>query len=576
MDSKPPTPQTPTTLLQKTAHFFCDKPFLSSFLIATGFLLLVYAFFRPHFQYADDIQVLLLLKGVGLVQSPSALNQRENILLCTLLKDLYKAFPGFQWYSALLVLTQFLAFWAMLATLQWGPHRGFRTLLFLFASAGLAAYFFGNLQWTMTSSLAGLGAFFLLAALWREKDRKPPLIAYLLVFLLVILGVQIRYPSVGLIILVSLPTLWALMRDRTLTSARKTLVWFLAATALVSCLLIGYSHQFYQRDPGWVKFADFFDQHFGLHEARYPVYDAQSKPVFDSVGWTPNDLAMFQSWYFLNENVYSVEKLKKLNDYFPRFGIDKNPGYTLAQKLSFDTTQIALLFFFALLWLIPRGSFRTLGLTALWAFLVLAFLDAYEKLPERVFLPALYFLVLLCVFYSVPKWKDPSLSPAKSTFFLKAGGLILIVLLVFTFYFLGKEYSRGLRWNQAEALMKKSMEGLQPKGDQLYVYWESALPIELNPAFGDFEMFRPMNIVPLTWFQRSPTTRTLLNRFGVKDLFKDMVDNPNILMICTDSEVDLYKTRMIEKYGMETDFEQVYQSPLFQVFRIHKAQSTHS
>ena len=215
------------------------------------------------------------------------------------------------------------------------------------------AYFFGNLQWTMTSSLAGLGAFFLLAALWREKDRKPPLIAYLLVFLLVILGVQIRYPSVGLIILVSLPTLWALIRDRTLTSARKTLVWFLAATALVSCLLIGYSHQFYQRDPGWVKFADFFDQHFGLHEARYPVYDAQSKPVFDSVGWTPNDLAMFQSWYFLNENVYSVEKLKKLNDYFPRFGIDKNPGYTLAQKLSFDTTQIALLFFFALLWLSP-------------------------------------------------------------------------------------------------------------------------------------------------------------------------------------------------------------------------------
>ena len=103
------------SIFYKLTSGFSNKPFLSSFLIAFSFLLLVYAFFRPHYQYADDVQILLLLKGVGLVQAPSALNERENILICTLLKDLYTTFPGFQWYSALLVLTQFLSFWAMLA-----------------------------------------------------------------------------------------------------------------------------------------------------------------------------------------------------------------------------------------------------------------------------------------------------------------------------------------------------------------------------------------------------------------------------------------------------------------------------
>ena len=137
----PPTNGRPTG---KWASFLNDKPFLLSFIIASFFLLLTYAFFSPHFQFADDIMMLLLSKGVGMVQAPSVFNQRENILLCNLLKELYIHFPQVQWYSLLLVSTQFLSLWAMLAAFQWGAHRGFRTLLFLFASAGIWVYCFDS------------------------------------------------------------------------------------------------------------------------------------------------------------------------------------------------------------------------------------------------------------------------------------------------------------------------------------------------------------------------------------------------------------------------------------------------
>jgi MFS family permease len=556
---------------RKTFRFFDEKPFFSSFLIAAVCLLLIYAFFSPHYQYSDDIQMLLLFKGVGMVQAPSALNQRENILLCTLVKDLYIHFPRIQWYSLMLVSTQFLSLWAMLAAFQWGSHRRFRTLLFLFAWAGIGAYFFTNLQWTMTSSLAVLGAFFLLAALWREKDRKPPILAWFLVFLLVALGVQIRYPSVGLIALIALPAILALVREGGMTPVRSSILRFLAVAAVASFLSVGFDYYGYHRDPGWAKSIGFFDQLFELHEVRDPVYDPQSKPLFDSIGWTANDLYMFMDWYFLDEDTYSVDKFQKLNDYFPKFGFEKSANDSPAKKLTFDTTQITLFFFLALLWLVPRGSYRALGLTAIWTFLVLAFLLAYEKLPERIFLPALFFLVVLGVFYAVPKWRDPSMDRKKSIWTLGVATVLAVFLSLFTVYFFHEEHARNGRWIQAERMMKTYMDGLHPVDGQLYAVWFWGFPMELQGAFDDFEMYRHFNMVPLTWFQRTPTTRAQMDRFGVKDLFRDMVDNPNILMICNEDDLGFYKIHMREKYGMETVPEAVYQCPFFSVYRVHHA-----
>ena len=292
--------------------FFADRPFLFSFLIALSYLLLTLLFFSPHFQYNDDVQVLLLLKGVGLTQSPSALNARENILLCTLLKDLYLHFPRVQWYSWLLLGTQFLSLLATLAALQWGAIRGPRTWLFLFAFAGIGAYFFTNLQWTMTASLAALGAFFLLAALWKEKARKPPLVAYFLVFLLVTLSAQIRYPSLFLITVLSLPVVWALAWKKEITPSRRSLLLFLVLTFLTAFSSIFYNHLYYQGALGWPAFIDFFDQHFELHETRDPVYDQDSKPLFDSIGWTANNLNLFQEWYFMDEDTLQLRELAEI------------------------------------------------------------------------------------------------------------------------------------------------------------------------------------------------------------------------------------------------------------------------
>src|SRR5579863_8506926 len=76
-------------LYLKTGPFLSRKPFLVSFLATVLLVFPILSVFRIYFQLNDDNFVLFLFKGLGLNWAPSAFNQRENILLCYLLKSLY-------------------------------------------------------------------------------------------------------------------------------------------------------------------------------------------------------------------------------------------------------------------------------------------------------------------------------------------------------------------------------------------------------------------------------------------------------------------------------------------------------
>jgi hypothetical protein len=95
------------------------------------------------------------------------------------------------------------------------------------------------------------------------------------------------------------------------------------------------------------------------------------------------------------------------------------------------------------------------------------------------------------------------------------------------------------------------------------VIWDSAFPYELIGAFDNFEFFRKMNLVTLAWFQRTPTTKAMLERFGVKNLFVDLVDNPKLHLICTEWEANAYKVFMIQKFNRQIELVPDYSSTFF-------------
>lgn len=566
-------PNNPSSLF----NFFHEKPFLNSFLLTFLLVTLSLVFFKPYFIYNDDYIMLLLLKGVGLTTAPSELVQLENVLFTSVLKTLYTHFPGFQWYSAFHVLSLFLSFWAILASLMMRPNRLFKSILFTLSSFALIFYFFSLLQWTYTASLAAMGAVFLLASRWSNDHSRHRYKVFTLAFILILFSVFVRFSVFSLILLTSLPWFIFMVWKKEITPVCLSIIRFLGATALVILVAVGYNHYVYQRDPAWVDFMRLESLRTQLTDFQNPVYDAKTKPLFDSIGWTYDDFFLFTDFCYMDKDLYSQEKFRKLIDYFPRFAFNKHYDSSFSAVFSYQTVQLAAAFFLVLLFFLPIKELRLAVVNVIWVFVVFLFLMLYLKIPERLCFPLVLFVMYVNLFGAVAESQTESLERSASRWGFKAGAALLVPLLVFSLYFTWNVYRVNSQNIINANVVKTSLKDLNPRDDQLFVNCLSSINFESIPAFYDFEMFRHFNIIQLSWNQRSPTTEAMLKRFKVVNLFRDMVDNPNVFLVIYSEMAGknimgfllACQNYLKGKYGMEVSFEQAFKYPTFWVMRIH-------
>ncbi len=560
----------PSSIFSKAEAFCGKKPFLAAFLAALFLYAPILLLFKAYFQWDDDYYSVLLLKGIGLSWSPSEWNILENVLLCRALKSLYLHFSAIEWYGSLFVFTHFLSAWALLAAFNLGTNRLFKAVLFMLGSIVLRVRFHIQMEWTIVSATAAIGAFLLLAALWRQNARQFQKPALGLAFSLIILSILIRPYSILLISLASMPAAFYLSWQAEMTPFHRTILRFLAVTAALAGAVLAFHYYDYSRNPAWRDYEAVTGQYVGLSQFRNPVYDKTSKPLFDSLGWSVNDLDLFNHNYFMDTDTYSAEKLKKINSYFPQFDFDKK-GYQDSFRAMFASPGFlsASTFFLASLPFLEGTSLGFILADAVWTAMVLCLFQWYFKMPERIFIPCLYLLNNLSVFFAVPKIrffskKLPSFSPAS-----RFGTALMSLYLLFTAYILLSHYSAIRYWAAEETQLKVSVKNLNPQDDQVFVTWGSAFPFVKIGAFDDDEFLRHFHIISLDWFQRSPTTTAMMDHYGLKNVFNDLVDNPKAFLICDPHEWDLYRIYMKEKYNRIVNCKIDYQSGQFTVLSIH-------
>jgi hypothetical protein len=556
--------------------FFRGKPFLSSLLLTFLLLSISLVLFRPYFIYNDDYIILLLLKGVGITTAPSEMVQHINVLLGLFFKFLYTHFPKFQWYSAFHVISLFLSFWAILAAMQMRPRALFKTLLFLLSTVAFFFYFFSMIQWTYTAALAAIGAFLLLVCLWEEDNARHRKKIFALASILMLFSACLRIDVFYLIILTSVPSVIFLAWKRKLTTVRLSLVRFLAVMAVLVLIATGFHYYVYHRDSAWADYLRLEHSYQKLTEFRNPVYDEKTKPLFDSIKWTYDDFYLLSNFCFIDKAVYSQEKIQKLIDTFPRFVFNKHSDTSFTAIFSNQTVQIATAFFLSFLFFLSLKSLRLAAANAGWIFLILLFLMLYLKSPERVCLPLILFAMFMNLFNAVPGGQKPANRRSQEAWGFKAGLLLLVPLFVFSIVFIRDLQRVQAQYRMNTKILKESLKDLNPQDGQLYVNQLSSFNLESIPAFDDFEMFRHFNLVQLSWNQRSPTTEAMLKRFQVENLFKDMVDNPNLFLIVYSEEIVpnvkgflmACRNYLKEKHGLEVVYEPVKKYPAFWVLRI--------
>jgi hypothetical protein len=557
--------------VSKIEPFLGEKPFLGSFWGAFLLFASILLLFRPYFQWNDDYYAVLILKGIGLNWAPSELNILENPLLGLALKNLFLQFPTIEWFSCFFVLAHFLSTWALLAAFNLGAHRFFKTFLFILGSVVLEVRFVVNMQYTAVAATTAIGAFLLLAALWKKDESKYLQPAFCLICALVLISVLIRPYSLGLIVLAAIPAGIYLAWKAKMTSCRWRLLGLIAVTALLSFAVIAFRHYDYSQHPEWKDYDAITDQYVQLSQFRNPVYDENTKPVFDSIGWSANDLKLFRYNYFMDTDTYSVEKLQKLNSFFPHFGFNKSTQDTFGTMFANPGFLAGFLFFLAMLPFIPLENFWFIAADAAWTILIFCFCQWYLKMPERIFLPCLYWLNCLTLLFAVPKKQGSPENPTKPSRALKWGTAFQILCFLFTAYLLLLHYVKVHYWTTQEVKLKSSLAYLNPQDDQVFVTWGDAFPYTKIGAFDNDEFLRHFHTIAIDWFQRSPITIAMMDHYGLKNLLKDMVNNPKVFLICHPDELNLYQVYMKEKYNRNVIFYNVFNSDQFMVFAVRSS-----
>ena len=513
------------------------------------------AFFRPYFFSNDDVFSLFLLKGMGITLTPDEHLYFQNALLGLFLREAYGTFPAIPWYPLFLVLTWSLSLWAFLAGALSRSSRPFTFFLFFLYFLFIGLYFGTRLDYTMLACLAAQGGLLLWVSVAERPDRKAGLGLVLACF---VAAALLRFEACFFSVLIALP--WLVLTGLQRIGRPR---FFGAILALVLAGLALFDHAYYQKDPGWSAFTQFNPVRAHGSDYQSWTYDASTKPFFDSFGWDELDLRLFQHWYFLDPHQYSLENLRKVVDHFGAFkatGIRLPNLFASETDQNLYTTQNILLCAVIFLLACPRSRLPQLLGAAIWVLLCLLGLAVFLKNPIRLHQPALAFLASLVLFTAVsgPEKEKPTGTRRKAAF----AGLALLTLLVPVH--LWRMTAVDAHFRRKEKELKAMVGRLHPTDDQLYVVWNSGFPYEVLGAFDDFELFRNFHVLSLGVFQRAPFTQELLGHFGVRELFRDMVDNPKLFMIGSPEEEGLYGAYARERLRKEVHLEKTFESPFFE------------
>ena len=435
----------------------------------------------------------------------------------------------------------------------------------------MVVHLFAELEWTRTAAFAATSGLVLLAALWLRENKKHMIPGLVLALILLVLSALIRFPTLPLMTLIALPTLLYFFSKAMNRSVSLMVLSVLALTALSVIGSLWFQKAYYAKDPAWANSLKLLDLDGHLLSYRCPVYNEVTKPIFDSVGWTANDLELFKESYCMDPSLFNIEKLEKLNASFSRFGFNKNSEDSLPWMFSNPYTVLSLLFLTASFFFVPKGSRWFVGASVTWTLLVILFCLWAMKKPERIYLPCLYLQNCLALLLVVPA--DPSALTSPFRFFSanRWGTILLILFLLASGWMLTIQYSKNRYYLAREVELKEIMKQLDPQDDQLFLTWSTLFPFQEIGALDDHRLLEHFNVVGMSWFTWTPTTQAMLNRFKIKDFSRDIVDNPHVRFICAPVHFNLYRIHMKEKYGLDVVPQVLFMSDQFPVIAIRTA-----
>lgn len=499
-----------------------------------------------------------------------------NICLGAVLEVCVRLLPMVPWYTVAQVGTIYISYMVITYLLlqQFKGCRSIFPIVTMFTFFGYES--FCSLQFTKTAAIGVIGGL-LLAFYAVENGSKWP--TYLLACLLTLMGSCFRFSvfemMLALFFIIGLYMVIMNLKNRDWTAILRLCVPFVVIIGVCfACHFVNRYH--YTNHPTWGTFAENNVTRAELSDKGFPEY-AENIELYTKLNITENDYHLYAVGNYADPELYTPEVISALAEAKPPKVINKaffagflsTIGRALINYSFFPAVAIAVLL--ALLSIEKANKAQIFILiyeAALFAAVQVYFYYSNRYLQRRVDVGIMLALYLILFLYSIGA---EAIVPSKA----KTGILLSLSLMITTVpYHLTKYEDSKEQRNAAKAT--QVYELIASDQEHFYLHPNSW------PVFAD-KMWDVFTVEPFgcgnnrsilgTWRSQIPPIREKWERAGISNPYRDMVDNSDILLLCTSgTSKDQVLTHVQEHYNAAANAYMV--KTIEQTYQVYRVSST--
>ena len=527
-----------TSPTKKGALTILSNPWLASLLCVIVFFFLYLFVFRPGYQVDDDITMIQLVSGaLGGVSVPFMVF--SNIVLGFILNFLYRLPTNLNWEILIFFGIQFVSTWCLayiIFSLPLKPIYKFFGIMVVLLSDSI---FLLNITFTTTAAFAVISGFVSILAATYNGFHFPK---RMLVFgsLLIVAGSLIRIESFLLVLLLIFPASILIHRF----FSPKLLIVILVVTIFVVMLFYLFNILYVKSSSQWESFYTYNDVRSQLQDTPR-VHLSNVKDTYTDVGWNFNDYRLFMSWFFPDQQLFSLSNLQYLVLHIP--GTEKNVFSAAVSyfypKPVFDDVDSFPYFFMIMAGLLALTIYPSLRkailplILLLLTFLVLiVYLIWTEKVPLRVwdsFLATIsIFGLFILLWTQLNADQSQPQSQVRNVFAFIVPGLLCVATL-FALNYAMTTTKLNVQRQAAYQNELSDIRTLQAQGkiqsNALIVAPAMGIPLVWsNPMFLDLPSAQ---YIEMGWLTFSPSYYNALHEFNVQSLPAGFYQNDNVYLM---------------------------------------------
>ena len=516
----------------------------------------VFLIFTPMFETNDDFAMMQISAGRRYGE-PSEYLVFINVILGLFLKILYQNFTSINWYVIIFYSIHFFSMTAILYVFLKQSRAIYNIILYLILFTFFEVFFLANLQFTTTSIVAGCGGLFLLLQIANNK-RKIPWTMQIGGILLFVASSWVRFRIFPLLFLLFFPIVLLLTIN---TRKVKLLILF----SLSAILILGtyvFHNNYYNRDPAWQYYRKYNSLRPIITDHKYAQYSEKTMDVYQTVGWSENDVNLFRSWVSFDQTIYSIDDLEYITSRISPFDQDISDILETIER-AYDSTAPRRLWLLLITAIISisfvRKKDKLLVLTELFlAFVAFLLLSFIARLPIRV-INSILFSTNLFLFYLLSNEENHIhhgfyiISHRRS--FITTGTIFLLVLLGSVIR-LEYQYNTSRLEEETEAATDYITQELSSH-DYIYaiaagIFQNLDLQISIRNDFNqEFD-----DVYLGGWFVPSPIHNHEISQYGIEATFPSLL-REDILIVARPQILRMIVTSMVENYQLYLNFDPV-------------------